>query len=252
MIPKNIPFFFFDARGMYSRIVLFFPLMAVLLFFPLILNAQTGTDTKELDRLLRDELGVPSAEKSKINASSNDSTLKESNPVQERYLEKDSDSPSATWILVKILFVLGILMGSGYFLVLRLNKSKQSRFPLKGFMRVLSSISLSPGQNLQVVEVGNRFFVLGLAEGGVSLVSEITDPEEKSRIKKSSEDSDPYQPNFIEVALEAIAATRKKIRVDKSKLEIQAGESLTEWRKKSQETLERLKKQRKAIEDGGS
>ncbi len=237
---------------MYSKTLLFFVSIVFLLLSPIAMNAQTGTDAKELDRLLREELGVPSVDKNKANDDSNKSSEKESNPVQERYLEKDSDSPSATWILVKILFVLGILMGSGYFLVLRLNKSKQSRFPLKGFMRVLSSISLSPGQNLQIVEVGNRFFVLGLADGGVSLVSEITDPEEKSRIKKSSEDADPYQPNFIEVALEALAATRKKIRVDKTKLEIQAGESLTEWKKKSQDTLERLKKQRKAIEDGGS
>jgi|JI8StandDraft_1071087.scaffolds.fasta_scaffold00042_9 flagellar protein FliO/FliZ len=228
-------------------------------FFTLIMStglpAQSGTDQKELDQILRKELGITD-NKTKLESTTDEekkTQIKEENPIQERYAETE-DSPSATWILLKILFVLSILVAAGYFLVQKMQISKASRYPVKGFMKVLSTLSLSPSQSLQIVEVGNRLLVLGVAEGAVSLVTEISSPDEKSEINKMKSEADPYVPNFLETMLESLQskAQGKKIRINKNMLESSDAELNADAQRKARESLERLRKHRELLEGGPS
>lgn len=150
--------------------------------------------------------------------------------------------------------MLSILVAAGYFLVQKMQISKASRYPVKGFMKVLSTLSLSPSQSLQIVEVGNRLLVLGVAEGAVSLVTEISSPDEKSEINKMKSEADPYVPNFLETMLESLQskAQGKKIRINKNMLESSDAELNADAQRKARESLERLRKHRELLEGGPS
>jgi flagellar protein FliO/FliZ len=237
--------------------VLMYTLLCLSFLFSFSLLAQTSnSDQKELDQILRNELGVTDP-KSKNQTPPNEETktpLVEQNPIQERYADNADDSPSATWILLKILFVLAILVGAGYFLVQKMQVSKAARYPVKGFMKVLSTLSLSPSQSLQMVEVGGRILVLGVAEGAVNLVTEISSADEKSEINKMKLEADPYVPNFLETMLESLQskAQSKKIRINKNLLETNEMELNTEVQKRTRESLDRLRKHRELLEGGSS
>ncbi|MBL0956370.1 MAG: flagellar biosynthetic protein FliO [Leptospira sp.] len=259
---------------------MYFSILLLFSFFPLF--SQT-TETKELDQILRQELGEsktkPYASEGSSNGNSgsnldsnNQSNGKqgngfspstntnqspegnkqeEPNLIQERYNENQDDSPSATWILVKILFVLAILVGAGYYLVLQMQKSKSAKYPVKGFMKVLSSLPLSATQSVQIIEVGGRTLVLGVADGSVSLLTEVTAPEEKNQIQKMKEEADPYVPNFLETVLESLQSkAQRKIRINPNQMEGLEMDGAAEIQRKAKEGLERLRKHRKLLEGG--
>nr|WP_244934514.1 flagellar biosynthetic protein FliO [Leptospira vanthielii] len=248
--------------------VMYFGLILVFTVFPLLSQA---VETKELDQILRQELGdskskstdsnnsnqAPKFEGSpnsnKTNAGEATKVSEETNLIQERYAENPDDSPSATWILLKILFILAILVGAGYFLILQMQKTKSAKYPVKGFMKVLSSLSLSATQSVQIVEVGGRTLVLGVADGSVSLLTEVTNPEEKSQIQKMKEEADPYVPNFLESVLESLQSkAQRKIRINPSKMESLEFDGAAEIQRKAKEGLERLRKHRELLEGGES
>lgn len=249
--------------------VMYFCLILVLAAFPLF---SQGVETKELDQILRQELGDPkskpadsnnpnsapkfegSPNTNKTNASEEAGKgSEETNLIQERYAENQDDSPSATWILLKILFVLAILVGAGYYLILQMQKTKSAKYPVKGFMKVLSSLSLSATQSVQIVEVGGRTLVLGVADGSVSLLTEVTAPDEKSQIQKMKEEADPYVPNFLETVLESLQSkAQRKIRINPSKMESLEFDGAAEIQRKAKEGLERLRKHRELLEGGES
>lgn len=248
--------------------VMYFCLILVLATSSLLSQA---AETKELDQILRQELGdskvkpsdsnnsnvAPKFEGSpsvnKTNTSEAGKVTEETNLIQERYAENPEDSPSATWILLKILFILAILVGAGYFLILQMQKSKSAKYPVKGFMKVLSSLSLSATQSVQIVEVGGRTLVLGVADGSVSLLTEVTNPEEKSQIQKMKEEADPYVPNFLETVLESLQSkAQRKIRINPSRMESLEFDGAAEIQRKAKEGLERLRKHRELLEGGES
>ncbi len=237
-------------------VLMYTTLLYIFLFmFAGSIYSQSTTDQKELDSILRKELGINENKQKEEIPTKDDKQLetKEQNPIQERYAETD-DSPSATWILLKILFVLAILVAAGYFLVQKMQISRASRYPVKGFMKVLSTLTLSPSQTLQIVEVGNRLLVLGVADGSVNLVTEINSPEEKSEINKMKAEADPYVPNFLETMLESLQskALAKKIRINKNLLETSDVDLSADVQKKARESLERLRKHRELLEGGPS
>lgn len=240
----------------------------VLMYFFILLSfcasvsvfSQSNADQKELDQVLRNELGVSDGKtkpepqnQGQPSPAKEESRDAEPNLIQERYNDQSDDSPSATWILVKILFVLFILVGAGYYLVIKMQATKSAKYPVKGFMKVLSSLSLSPNQSLQIVEVGNRLLVVGVADGSVSLISEINSQEEKSQILKLKEEADPYVPNFLETMLESLQskALSKKIRINKNSFESNSDAHL-EIQTKARESLDRLRKHREMLEGGQS
>ncbi|PJZ44345.1 FliO/MopB family protein [Leptospira brenneri] len=247
---------------------MYFCLALVLVFSP---TFAQNSETKELDQILRQELGDSkakpasgvgsdsssgsneSANTSKANAADVSKDSEGTNLIQERYAENQDDSPSATWILLKILFVLAILVGAGYYLILQMQKTKSAKYPVKGFMKVLSSLPLSATQSVQIVEVGGRTLVLGVADGSVSLLTEVTAPDEKSQIQKMKEEADPYVPNFLETVLESLQSkAQRKIRINPSKMESLEFDGAAEIQRKAKEGLERLRKHRELLEGGES
>lgn len=84
---------------------------------------------------------------------------------------------STVWTIVKVLFFLIIVCAAIYF-VMRFfkNKSNVSKSD-DDFMRRVSTLMLAPGKSVEIVTLLDKAYLLGVTDGGINLISEITDKE---------------------------------------------------------------------------
>lgn len=99
-------------------------------------------------------------------------------------------------MLLVLAFVVALIYGAFHIL-------KKISAPRDGglhFLEILETRSLTAGRNLHLVEVGNQVLLVGSAEGGVRLVTEITDQETIDAIKlEASEAAAPRTGNFADL-----------------------------------------------------
>lgn len=95
--------------------------------------------------------------------------------------DEESGEPSLSvftaWDFVRMVLILGAVVGVIYVVFYFLKRSGNGRLQESGVIKVLSSKSLSSSRTLHLVEVGNQIFLIGTAENSVNLVSEILDKE---------------------------------------------------------------------------
>ncbi len=84
---------------------------------------------------------------------------------------------SSVWLFVRMVAVL-VLVAAGVFAFLRFIKKKGlSGTDNDDFLRRVASISLGAGRSVEIVTLVDRGYILGVTDGGISLISEISDPE---------------------------------------------------------------------------
>ncbi len=164
--------------------------------------------TEDLNQELRKEMGIQNkkVESSKTDPIPQDSNS-ESNPVRDRYNTSPEEETSLLWILVKITLVFAILAGIFYYALRFLSKNREARFPVKGLMRVLSSLPLASGKEVQILDVGGMLFVLGLSENGITLIKEIESPEIKEKVYQVRDTAEPPGDAFVDVLLKHFKGT---------------------------------------------
>ncbi len=209
------------------------------------------SEKESMDDALRKELGVQNSEK-EVPAKIKKESVKEPNPVEERYRPKDDDS-SLLWTLVKVLLVFGILTGALYYILKVLSKTKNARYPVHGAMRVLSSLPVSQGKQLQIVDVSGILLVIGVSDNSVNLITEIESPDIKEKIFHSKNTSEPPEENFLVSLLHTIKGADLKfpgIKKNESKMENTDEALIQEVRKRQMEKLEQLKSERIKLKKG--
>ena len=176
--------------------------------FSLVTVSLFATPTDDLNQELRKEMGVQDTkvQKAKDGSSSTEPAL-EPNPVKERYNVGSEEESSLLWILVKITMVFTILAILFYYALRFLSINRNERFPVKGLMRVLSSLPISGGKEVQIIDVGGMLFVIGISEGGVTLIKEIDSQEIKEKIFHARETAEPTHENFVDVLLKNFKGT---------------------------------------------
>lgn len=84
-----------------------------------------------------------------------------------------------TWLFVKMLLLLGIVTILAIlvlkYAVPRLGVMK--RFQHGRYFTVLGRYVLEPGRSLYLIHVGKRYLVIGVADHGINLVTEISEDE---------------------------------------------------------------------------
>ncbi|TGL61570.1 flagellar biosynthetic protein FliO [Leptospira sarikeiensis] len=220
-----------------------------------------GSEREQMDEALKRELGTP--EKKAAEPNSKETSPKETtkpavateptpNPVEERY-KPVSDGPSLAGILFRIVLVLGILCGAAYWILRTLAKSREGALPVRGEMNLLSSLQLGTNKQLQIVEVTGQIFVLGVADNGINLISEITDTETKARLQRMKDEFQPPEGGFLVTVLEQLKDLNIRI-TGKSEEEEQTISSSPKERKERQkklkEKLDEIKKERNNLENG--
>ena len=91
-------------------------------------------------------------------------------------------APDYTWMFLKMLFALGVVSAAAVIVLKYVvprwclpRKLKQGQY-----FKVLARYFLGPKKFLCLVSVGKRKYILGVADHGINLISEVTDdPEEK-------------------------------------------------------------------------
>jgi len=154
----------------------------------------------ELNLELRKELGQVD-KKQELKSTEEPNSTEEKNPIKERYGMTEEENSSLLWILVKIAFVFAVLTGIFYFALRFLSKNRDSRYPVKGMMRVLSSLPIAGGKEVQILDVGGSLFLIGVSENSVSLIKEIDSPELKEKVFSAKDSSEPPTDNFVDVLL---------------------------------------------------
>ncbi|EQA36420.1 flagellar biosynthesis protein FliO domain protein [Leptospira inadai serovar Lyme str. 10] len=223
------------------------------------IHAQT-TDREAMDELLKKELkgDAPKSDAAETSEKKSAETGKETgtspavNPVEERY-KPVSDGPGLGGILFRIVLVLGILCGGVYWILKTIAASRDAKLPVRDEMNLLSSLLLGPNKQLQIVEVTGQIFVLGVADSGISLISEITDPETKSRLKRMKDEFQPPEGGFLVSVLSQLKDLNTKISgtstAEETLLKPQPG-ARKEKQKKLKQKLDEIKRERNNLENG--
>lgn len=89
----------------------------------------------------------------------------------------------STMDFVRMLVILGVVVGVIYLLFFLLRKGMQRRLPENETIRVVGSRTLTGSRALHLVEVGRSLYLIGVAEQAVSLISEISDQESIDRVR---------------------------------------------------------------------
>jgi flagellar protein FliO/FliZ len=83
----------------------------------------------------------------------------------------------STWDFVRMLIVLAAVIAVIYLIFVLLRRSTRRSTVENDLISVLGSKSLAANRTLHLVRVGKSVYLVGAAEGGVGLVSEISDQE---------------------------------------------------------------------------
>ena len=88
-----------------------------------------------------------------------------------------------------MFIILAAVVGAIYLLFWILRRSAGRRVTENDLIRVLGSKNLAGNRSLHLVEVGSSVFLVGASDGGVELISEITDKEslDSVRLKATEE-----------------------------------------------------------------
>ena len=91
----------------------------------------------------------------------------------------DANAVDFTWMFFKMLFVLGIVSVLAILIlkyaVPHIGLSK--RFQKGSYFAIMGRYQLEPRRALYLIEVGGRYFVIGSADHGISLIAELSQKE---------------------------------------------------------------------------
>jgi flagellar protein FliO/FliZ len=122
--------------------------------------------------------------------------------MSKEYTEKDfrpqEEGDSYISLVLKTFLVVGLLI-VGFLFFYRF-VTKKIGFPAVGgdVSTVLAIVPIGQNKYLQVIDLAGKVLVLGVADNGINLITEITDSEEKDRIRLMSSRAPAEQKDFSE------------------------------------------------------
>lgn len=115
------------------------------------------------------------------------------------------EEESYGWLMMKTLFVLGLLAAGFYMFVRFIQQKSGIQLTGQSVVQVLSVVPLGPGKTLHVVDMAGKVFLLGVSENNINLLTEIKDKDEIDRIRLLSSRSTPLEgKGFQEIVMEQI------------------------------------------------
>ncbi len=97
-------------------------------------------------------------------------------PVQQPELNRNVSSFSV-WDVVRMLLVLGAVLGVIYLLFFLLKKAARPVRDSGSVIDVIATRSITGNSSVHLLKVGKQVFLVGSGDGNVRLISEITDKE---------------------------------------------------------------------------
>lgn len=122
---------------------------------------------------------------------------------------REEDLPSVgVWnILVTLAFVLVIFWVIFRFVVRPLMRGAVLGRGVEEF-RIVATLPIAPTKSVQIVKLVDRLLVIGIAEGGMNLLSEITDPELVSEMLDALDAKNPTKYHPFKKAFDTILSRK--------------------------------------------
>lgn len=83
----------------------------------------------------------------------------------------------SSWDFIRMVLILAAVVGVIYLIFWMLKRGLRRQLPQNDLIRLLGTRNLSGNRALHLVELGKQVFLVGSAEGSISLISEIRDQE---------------------------------------------------------------------------
>ena len=83
----------------------------------------------------------------------------------------------SSWDFLRMVLILAAVVGVIYLIFWMLKRGLRRQLPQNDLIRLLGTRNLSGNRALHLVEMGKQVFLVGSAEGSISLISEIRDRE---------------------------------------------------------------------------
>jgi flagellar protein FliO/FliZ len=116
----------------------------------------------------------------------------------------------STWDFVRALLVLALVVAAIYLLFHLLKKGAGRKNPENDLIRMLGSRNLTGNRAMHLVEVGKSVFLVGSTDGGVELISEITDQESLDMVRlKAAEEPAGKRRSFQEILADLLKPAKK-------------------------------------------
>lgn len=90
---------------------------------------------------------------------------------------------STTILFFETIFIILVISVVLYLIFRYISKRRNIAFNNSDFIRVIGTQSIALGKYIQIVEIANKFYILGVGEGSVNLITEIGDQDLIDRIK---------------------------------------------------------------------
>lgn len=91
----------------------------------------------------------------------------------------------------QITFILIILAVIGYFVYKYVSKRKSVQMEAADYISVLATSPLTPNKQLQVVQIFDNIYILGVGDNSISLIKEVTDRTLINQIKEEAKNRLP-------------------------------------------------------------
>jgi len=91
--------------------------------------------------------------------------------------------PNYFSMILNTILILGVFTLGLYYLFKYIAKKQGLSLPSLDLVKVITSVPIGTNKFIQIIEVGNKYFLIGATENNISLISEITDKETISSIK---------------------------------------------------------------------
>lgn len=89
----------------------------------------------------------------------------------------------STWDFVRMILVLGAVVGVIYLLFFILKKGSHRKFLDNELIDIIGSKDLSGGKAVHLIKVGESIFLIGASDNSINLISRITEKETLDSLK---------------------------------------------------------------------
>jgi len=175
---------------------------------------------------------------------------KDTSPIKKNYNENDfkpqSEEVSYAWSIIKVIIILIVMVGGFYYFLRFVTKKAGVEILGEDVINILSIVPVGQNKYLQVVEVGEKMLLIGVGDSNINLITEITDKDERDRIRLLSSKSAPvktgnFQKQFsayLNRFVENVSKNRPENKISKNYKNLESGVDLDYLRRQKN----RLKK----------
>ncbi|MCL1910766.1 MAG: flagellar biosynthetic protein FliO [Leptospirales bacterium] len=108
--------------------------------------------------------------------------LPAANYLEDDFMPQTSES-SYAWDIFKLLLVLGLMVGSFYFFFRYISKKTGINARGGDIMRTIAIVPVGQNKYIQVIDLAGKLLVIGVADNGINLITEITNKDDIDRIR---------------------------------------------------------------------